>query len=183
MDDVDLLRGQSDPFDVEALQRVGDRDHARRAAGQRPLDVAELAGAERIVVVLRRDERPLAARERAVDIRVDEVRVDDIGAAQRAAEPADEPHVEVALQRQPHRLDRKLGVERLRIPRRIVEPDKHRLDPERRKPRQQREQVTLRAADPAHPVNVRHPHERTRSQSRTTVTAAQSAIRKSHGAR
>ena len=78
MDRRQLLRRQPDPLDVEAAQRLGDADHPRRSAGERPLDVAERAGAERVVVVLRRDERALAADERAEHVRVDEVRVEDV---------------------------------------------------------------------------------------------------------
>ena len=122
-------------------------------------------------------------RERAVDVRVDEVRVDEVGAAQRAAEPAEEARVEVVRHAQPHRLDRELLVERLGIPGGVVEADEHRLDAERGEAGQEREQVPFGAADPAHPVDVDDPHARTRSQSRTSAVAAQSAIRKSHGAR
>ena len=102
MDDVDLLRGQAHPLDVEALQRPGDRDHPRRPAGEPPLDVAELPGAERVVVVLRRDERRARFGERAVEVGVDEMRVDEVGAPQRIAEPAGERGIEVVLQRQAH---------------------------------------------------------------------------------
>ncbi len=125
----------------------------------------------------------VAAGERAVDVGVDEVRVDDVGAPQRAPEAADHARVELVPHRQPHRLDRELLVERLRIPGGIVEADEHRLDPERREPGQQREQVPLRAADPPHPMDMGDLHARTRSQSRTSAVAAQSAIRKSQGAR
>ncbi len=106
-----------------------------------------------------------------------------VRAAQRAPEPADEARVEVVRHPQAHRLDGELLVEGLRIPRGIVEADEHRLDPERREARQEREQVPLRAADSAHPVHMDDLHARRRSQSRTSAVAAQSAIRKSHGAR
>ena len=82
--DDELLRRQPDPVDVEAAQRLGDADHPRRSAGDRPLDEAERAGAERVVVVLRRDERALAADERAEHVGVDEMRVEDVRPSERA---------------------------------------------------------------------------------------------------
>ncbi len=133
--------------------------------------------------MLGRDEPPVAAGKRAVDVRVDEVRVDDVRAAERAAEAADDARVEIVRHPQAHRLDGEPLVERLGIPGGIVEAHEHRLDPERREPWQEREQVPLRAADSPHPVDMRDPHVRKRSQSRTSAVAAQSAIRKSQGAR
>ncbi len=173
-------RRQPDPLDVEAAQRLGDADHPRRSAGDRPLDEAERAGAKRVVVVLRRDERAFATDERAEHVRVDEVRMEDICPADRAAETACRAESNVR-----HLAAVELVVERLRIPTvEVVQPDEPRVDSSPAQRRQQRQEVALRAADPAHLVDVDDLHRvRNRSHSRSSATAASSASRKSHGTR
>ena len=78
MDDLDLVGGQPDLLDREPPHGVADRDDARSPPGQRALDEPERPRAERIGVVLRRDDAG-ARHERAVDVGVDEVRVDEVG--------------------------------------------------------------------------------------------------------
>ncbi len=118
-----------------------------------------------------------------------EVRVDDVGLQrlQRASQPAREHGVDVARARKPPRRHADALVERLRVPGGVVEPDERHVVPARRERRQQREQVALGPADPAHPVDVDEPHVagrlRARSQSATRAAAAGTASRKSHGTR
>jgi len=88
MDRLDLARRDADPVDREAPQRVGDRDDAGRRCGERALDVPERTDAERVVVVLRRDELRAAqpGGDAAVDVCMNEVRVYHLG-AQLAQQP------------------------------------------------------------------------------------------------
>ena len=100
---------------------------ARRV--ERPLDEPERPAPERVVVVLRRDERGAGPRaERAVDVGVDEVRVHDVGpqAGELPAQRPSEPGIEVAGARAAARTrPRELAVERLARPSRVVEPEEH----------------------------------------------------------
>ena len=147
-DHLDLGRRQSDAFDAESLQRVADRDHPARAARDRTLDETVGPEAEAVVVVLRRDERLASGGERAEDIRVHEMRVHDVGAADRAPQAqrrgeADERDGELLVER--------IGAVR-------VESDEAHVDPVRGERRQQRQEMALRAADPANAVEVNDSH-------------------------
>jgi hypothetical protein len=179
-DDNELLRREPNPLDVEPAERLGDADHARRSVGDRPLDEPEGACPERVVVVLRRDEGASPADERAEPVGVDEVRVQNIRPADRAPESPSRANPRVR-----HLAPVELVVERLRIPAdQIVQPDEARVDAERAQRRQQRQQVALGAADPAHLVDVNDLHHvRNRVHSRSSATAASSANRKSQGTR
>jgi hypothetical protein len=141
-----LPGGQPDLVDREPPQRLRDRHDPRRQPAEPALDVAERPEPERVVVVLRRDERrsPQRRRHAAVDVRVDEVRVHDVG-AQRPHEPRQQQRIEVARRRHPDRRNRERPVERRRIECRVVEPDEERLDPALGERRQERQQVPLRA--------------------------------------
>ena len=188
MDDLDLVRRQPDALDAEPRERLSDRDDPRRPPGERALDEAERPRPERIVVVLGRDEPRPPAAERAVEIRVDEVCVQDVHVeppqrgrqSRREVAPAHEPLVR-------HAGGGERRVERLRVPVRIVEADHPCVHVERAQRREQREEVPLRPADAADPVDVRDLHAsrraRTRSAPRTSAAAASRARRKSHGIR
>ena len=129
--------------------------------GETSFDVPERAAAERVVVVLRRDE-PRAAqlrRDTAVDVGVHEVRVHDVG-PELARETREEQRVEVARRADAHRRHAQRAVEVGRAPGGIVETDEHRLDAALRERRQQRQQVALRAADAADAVDVQRPSSR-----------------------
>jgi hypothetical protein len=91
---------------------------------------------------------------------VDEVRVDDVGPqpAQFATQPPRQRRVEVARTREAHPLDVELAVERLRVARRVVQPDEERLDSVRAQSGEQGEQVPLGPADPADAMDVDDPH-------------------------
>ena len=167
MDRLDLLRGNADALDREAVERVGDRDDPIGEVREPALDEPEGADTERIVVVLRRDEARAAESggEPAVDVGMDEMRVNDVR-TQRACEPHEQDRIEVARRQNAHRRHVERTVEVGCIPAGIVEPDEDRLDTAFGERRQQRQQVPLRAADAANPVHVHDPHRvRTRRAS------------------
>ena len=126
-----------------------------------------------------------------VHVGVDEVRVHEVGAAQRAPEAADEPRVEVPPAREPFERHRQLRVEGLRRGGRVVQADEADVEAALGEGRQERQQVPLGAADPADPVEVDDLHAGTcratsrgnRRASASRVGAAQSASVKSHGTR
>ena len=178
MDDHELLRRQPDLLAVEACERIGDADHPRRAPRQQPLGDPERTGPERVVVVLGRDERRPAGAESTEDVRVHEVRVDEIGPV--PPQVAHEPCRRVGA-RERHAATLELVVERVRV--RQVEPGEGDLDAALGERGQERQQMPLGAADPRDPVGMHDPHRRRRSQRWTSATPASTASRKSHGAR
>ena len=111
--------------------------------------------------------RPAHARcEAAVEIGVHEMRVHDVG-AQRAHETGEEQRIDIARRAQTRTAGTvERAVEVGRIPRGIVEPDEHGVDAALRERRQQREQMPLGAADPAHAVDVDDSH---RVRTRRTI--------------
>jgi hypothetical protein len=151
-----LLARQPDALDEEPGQRLRDRDHAAGSERQRPLDEPERARAERVVVVLGRDE--VSRAERAVDVGVDEVRVDEVGVPGGAGDLDGQPRVDVSRCRGPLEGHRQLLVERVGLPRRVVQAEEADVDASLRERRQQREQVPLGAADSTDPVNVQDVH-------------------------
>src|SRR5262245_50228201 len=98
-------------------------------------------------------------------------------------ETCEQEGIEVARGRNPDRRHAQRPVEVVRVPRRIVETDEYRLDPALRERGQQREQVSLRAADAADPMDVEDSHRRNAVQARSIVAAASTAIRKSQATR
>jgi hypothetical protein len=185
VDDLDLRRGEADAFHVELRERVRDRDHAVDAPRERPLDVAKRAEPERVVVVLRRDERA-ARSERAVDVGVHEVRMDDVRSQppQRPPQGHQESRVEIAGHAQANGRHPELPVERLGVPVQVVEADERDRDSTVGERREQRQEMPLGAPDPAHPMDVNDLQRGAkRSQSRSAPPAASTAMRKSHGAR
>ena len=153
-------------------------------------EVGAPAEPERVVVVLRRHERT-ARRKCSVDVRVHEVRVDEVRPElpQRAAQGDEEPRVEIPWRAQAHRRHSELPVERLRVPGRVVEADERYVDAALGERREQRQEVPLGSPDPAHPMDVNDLQRSAnrcgakRSHSQSTPPAASSAMRKSHGAR
>ena len=179
MDDVDLLGRQAHLADGESLDGLADRDHPPRAACEDALCVAPVPGAERIRVVLRRDD-PCARCERAVDVRVHEVRVDEIRL--RAADGASKvPRLVMPHEGDPRALE--LLVERVGV--RHVEADEPRVHSLCRERGEERQQVPLRATDSADPMHMNDPHAAglLLSINHTIAAPAASASRKSHGTR
>ncbi len=109
--------------------------------------------------------------------------VHDVG-VERANEARSEQRIDVARRFDADGRDAKRAVEVRRVPRRVVEADEERLDPPLGERGQQREQMALGAADPAHAVHVRDSHRaRTRRMTASIVAAASSASRKSQATR
>ncbi len=183
MDHLDLPGRQPDPLDLKTRKRLGDGDDPRGAARQRTFNEPKRAGAERIVVVLRRDED--ACTERAVDIGVHEVRVDEVCLPGRTANAPREGRIQVTRCIQPLVRNGRRRVERIRSARRIVEPQEAHVDTALAQRGQQRQQMPFRAADSADPVDVQNLHAllNRRPSSRSNTAAARSAIRKSVGTR
>jgi hypothetical protein len=202
------LRGrQPDTLDGEVAERVGDRDDTGGTQRQQLLGEAERAGAERVVVVLRRDERGARSHrgDGAVEVAVDEMRVHEIGAsgARGARDVHGEPQVEVARAGQPlvwHAGRRERLVERARCERGVVEAEEAGVHAALAQGGQQGQQVPFGAADTADAVDVQRSHApaagsppsggacgsrraRHRRASSTAAPAAASAIRKSKGTR
>ncbi len=106
--------------------------------------------------------------------------------SERASQPQREGGVEVVAAAQTAGRNREGVVEGQRVPVGVVEPDEGDADAAFGKGGQQREQVSLGAADPAHPVDVddlQGERRRTRATSIERATAAGTASRKSHGTR
>ena len=194
MHDLDLPGRQPDAVDAEAPHRLADRDHARRPPRQRPLGEAERPGAERVRVVLRRDE-PHARRERAVHVRVHEMGVDEVTCrSERSVRASRNASARIEVARRANRSygTVELAVEGVEHTRRVVEPDERHVDPAFGQRRQQREQVPLGPADAPDPVDVDDFHGTVRGAVRravsqdhmcTIATPAASASVKSHGTR
>jgi hypothetical protein len=179
VDDLHLLGGQSDALDLEACECLRDRDDLLRTPCERALDVTERAGAERIVVVLRRHESPRS--ERAVDVCMDEMCVHEVGLARQPADREREPRVEVARGGKSLVRDGQCVVERVGCARRVVETEEAHVDAELGKRRQQCQQMPFGPADAADAVDVDDLHVRGRRRVSThcNAAAASSAIRKS----
>ena len=98
MHDGDLGGGDPDPLDVESRQGLGDADDVRSAPGGEPLDVPEVPEPERVVVVLRRDDRRAPGKGGAVDVGMHEVGMHDVGpgSPDRGTEAVGECWIEVA---------------------------------------------------------------------------------------
>ncbi len=161
VDDLDLRLRQPDALDAEVAQRVGDRDHACRAPGERTLDVAERPEPEPVVVVLRRDERdarPRRARRRRLRGRgaCGRGRAGAAGARGAACHASAGSRSRGQGSRTCSAVE--LAVEGLGVARRIVETHEHRLDSPLRERREQRQEVPLGAADPADAVDVDDSH-------------------------
>ena len=180
VDRLDLGRRDPDLLDGEPPQRVGDRDDSGRKPCDPALDVPERPGAEGVVVVLRRHHLRAAesSRDGAVDVRVDEMRVDDVD-AQRAEQLRQRERVGA----QPQGRDVERVVEVGRVPRGVVEADEDDVETAIGERRQQRQQVPLRAPDAAHLVNVRDSHVPRRSWRRASAATASNASRKSNAMR
>ena len=128
--------------------------------------MAHAAGAEAVVVVLRRDEDGARPRRRqpSVHVRVHEMRVHEVGRerAYRGRGSAGEPGIEVAraldaLERDVPRGQRL--VERLgRGGACVVEAEEGRVDPPRAERGQELQLVPLRAADPSDALDVEDLH-------------------------
>ena len=136
-----------------AITRAARRVSARSTKRNGP-------SAEAVVVVLRRDERRAPRAQRAVDVAVHEVRVDDVRLqpAELAPHAPRERRVEVARAREPHaaRPRARGRTARARPPGRRARGRRARR-PCSAQRRQQRQQVPLGAADPADPVDVDDP--------------------------
>ena len=75
------LPGRQSGLDVEGADRVGDRDDPLHTAHQAAVDVTERAEQIPVVVVAGRDERDAqeVRGERAVGVRVNHVRMQEVG--------------------------------------------------------------------------------------------------------
>ena len=149
----------------EAANRVGDRDQRPRAAREGAVDVAERAEQVAVVVVPRRDGRRSRreAGDRAVDVGVDEVRVQKVGPlrADGADHVARHPGADVEAAADAAVGDVQLVelvVEALRVAALDVEAEEARVDAGGAQGGQEREQVALRAADALQLVHVEHLH-------------------------
>ena len=158
---------------------LGDRDDARRAPRERR---ARRTGTRRCET-----DRRCASSRRAAVRRARRTRRRARGACARRprrarrARRASERRVDVARRRQRARTARSARRRTVRRPRRVVEPEEAHVDAALRERRQQRQQVPLRAADAADPVDVEdlHARARRRPNSRSNTAAASSASRKS----
>ncbi len=179
MDHLHLLPREADAFDLEAGERLGDGDHGGRAPCERTLDEPERAGAERIVVVLRRHQPPRA--KCAVDVRVHEMRVHDVGVAHGSPHTRGQHGVDVTRRGQALVGDGQRVVEGVGRARRIVEAQEADVDAPLRECGEQGQQVALGAADPADAVDVPdlHARRRRRPNTRSNTAAASNASRKS----
>ena len=144
---------------------VRDRDQAARGTCERAIHVAERPQQVAIVVVARRNrrnaEQPRA--EAAVDVRVDEMCVHELGALDpnRADDVTRQPrtHVGPAANRpMRHAQLVERRVEARRVAARDVQPEKARVDAALPQSRKEGQQVTLRAADAGQLVEVEDIH-------------------------
>ena len=122
-----------------------------------------------------------AGAERAVDVRMHEVRVHEIRRASRSANASRQTQVEIARRWDALGRDTERVVERIGRTGRIVEAEKADVDSALRERGQQRQQVALGPADAADSMNVEnlHARRRRRESAQSSAAAASSAIRKS----
>ena len=80
--------------------------------------------------MLRRDERGAAGRERTVEIRVHEMRVDEVRTPEVPPQPGGKRRVEVPRRGDAHPVDAERVVKRGRIPAGVVQPDERDVQPE-----------------------------------------------------
>ena len=154
----------------KAAHGVGDRDQPAGRARERAVDVAKRAEQVAVVVVAGRDGRDPQQLRRcaAVDVGVNEVRMDEVGpldpdgADQVTQHPrADvEPAADRAVG---HAEPVELRVEAAEVAPRHVQPEKARVDPALPQRGQQGQQVALGAADPGQLVQVDDLHRSRRS--------------------
>jgi hypothetical protein len=132
---------------------------------EHPIDVAEAAEQVAVVVVARGDEwhSCRSGRDRAVDVRVHKMGVDQVrlGAAHRSDDVDRHPRIHVERTADMLGRDARGGqfrVEPSGIGARYVEPEKPRVHSSLTKRRKEGEQVPLGTADPGDLVDVQNPH-------------------------
>ena len=163
---------------------VRDRDQPPRSAREGPVDVPERPEQVAIVVVARRDERHAedARRDRAVDVRVHEMGVQQIRLL-RPHGPHDvarHPRAEVRAAADVRRGHAELVEPRVELRRRPghVEAEEARVDARRPQRGQQREEVVLGAADAAELVDVKNPQRARRERYRASTSSAMRSVAK-----
>ena len=153
----------------EAAHGIRDRDQPPCGPREGPIDVAKGPQQVAVVVVPGRDDwRPEGAgRNRAVDVGVDEVRMEEIRllGPNRPGHVARQPWADVGTAA--HRAVRDAEpVERVveagRVAAGHVEPEEAGVDATLAQRREQREQVSLRAADAGQLVQVEDSHPSSR---------------------
>ena len=164
--------------DEESPHRVRDRDQPPGARGERPVHVPERAELVAVVVVARRDVRDARQSrcDRAVDVAVHQMRVEQIGT--KSAEDADDvpSHPRAHVARAAHVLDGNSCLGQPRVhPRRVaaldVEPDEACVDAPCSQRRQQPEQVLLGACDAGDLEEVHDPHRASRLRYRRSTSS------------
>jgi hypothetical protein len=149
----------------EDADRVRDRDDPARAAGECPVHVAERAEQVAVVVVARGDEGRArrGGRDRAVDVGMDEVRVQEVGPlgahGQDHVPRQPRGHVEAAADAPVRHLERvEALVEAVRVRPGDVEAEDARVDAASAEGGEQGEEVVLRAAHAGELVQVEDLH-------------------------